>query len=239
MGDRRNLAWPGSYNVRDLGGLPTQVGGTTRFRAVIRSESPGFFDADAWPPMEAYGVRTCVDLRSSWEVEAGPYAPPVAIRRVAAPLEEGLLDDPEFRAMGEDGRLGTALYFAPYVERWPERLAAVLRAIGGAPPGGVLFHCERGRDRTGLVALCLLRLAGVPDDVIVADHLATDARLRERGVALGHVPMDGEDALYLHHETDAETALLALLDGLDVEDLLRSNGTATEEVEQLRCRLTG
>jgi hypothetical protein len=237
MGDRRSLAWPGSYNVRDLGGLPTASGRTTRFGAVIRSESPGFFEPAAWPLVEAHGVRTCVDLRSSWEVEAGPYAPPPPVQRVAAPLEEGLLDDPEFLAMGEDGRLGTALYFRPYLDRWPDRAAAALRAIGAAPPGGVVFHCERGRDRTGLIAILLLRLAGVPDEVIIADHISTDERLREHGLALGHVPLDGEDDLYRGHGTDAEATLTALLADLDVEDLLRTAGADPDETSALRARL--
>lgn len=237
MGDRRDLAWAGSYNVRDLGGLPTTDGRTTRFGVVIRSESPAFFEPTAWAEVEAAGVRTCIDLRSSWEVDAGPYEPPPPIERVAAPLEEGLLDDPGFRAMGEDGRLGTALYFAPYLERWPDRAAAVLRMIGAASPGGVLFHCERGRDRTGLVAILLLHLARVPDEVIVADHVATDDRLRAHGIALGHVPLDGEDELYACHGTDAEETLTMLLDGLDVVDLLRTNGATDDEVAALRLRI--
>lgn len=238
MPHRRDLDWPGSYNVRDLGGLPTLAGGMTQLGRVIRSESPAFFEPTAWARVASYGVRTTVDLRSSWEVEAGPYGPPHPISRVPAPLEEGLLDDPGFRAMGEDGRLGTALYFAPYLERWPARAAAALQTIGSAPPGGVVVHCERGRDRTGLIALLLLALAGVPDDVIVADHVATDQRLRERGVALGHVPLDGEADLYRRYGTDPETVLLTLLDRLDVEDLLRTTGATPTEVAQVRSRLT-
>ena len=94
------------------------------------------------------------------------------------------------------------------------------------------------RRRTGLIALLLLSLVGVPDDVIVADHLATDERLRERGVALGHVPLDGEAELYARHRTDAETVLIALLENLDVEDLLRTTGATAQEVTALRRRLT-
>jgi protein tyrosine/serine phosphatase len=55
----------------------------------------------------------------------------------------------------------------------PERAAAVLDAIATAPPGAVLFHCESGRDRTGLIALLLLAAADVEPEDIVTDYLAS------------------------------------------------------------------
>ena len=36
----RVLTWDGCLNVRDLGGLPTEDGGTTRFGAVVRGDNP-------------------------------------------------------------------------------------------------------------------------------------------------------------------------------------------------------
>lgn len=240
VADERILSWDGSYNVRDLGGLPTHDGGTTRFGAVIRSESPAYLRPRGWEQLTRAGVRTTVDLRSSWEVEAGSYdaALPVVVERCWCPLEEGLLDDPEFASWAADGLLATALPFAPYLARWPDRVATALRAVGDAGPGGALVHCERGRDRTGLIALLLLSLADVPHEVIVADHLLTDQHLVETGVALGHVPLDGEAEVYAARDTDAETVLLALLAEVDVTDLLRTAGATADEVTALRARLT-
>ncbi len=34
----RHLDWPDCYNARDLGGLRTADGGSTRWRAVVRSD---------------------------------------------------------------------------------------------------------------------------------------------------------------------------------------------------------
>lgn len=45
--------------------------------------------------------------------------------------------------------------------------------------GCVLFHCTAGKDRTGLCAMLLLSLAGVPDEVIIADYAASDGYLKE------------------------------------------------------------
>ena len=53
-------------------------------------------------------------------------------------------------------QFGTPLYYGPFVERFPARIEQVLDAIEQARPGGVLFHCVGGRDRTGLVAIAAL-----------------------------------------------------------------------------------
>ena len=53
------------------------------------------------------------------------------------------------------------------------RFAAIAQAIADAPPGGVLIHCEVGKDRTGLMTMLLLDLVGTPADVIAADYALT------------------------------------------------------------------
>lgn len=89
------------------------------------------------------------------------------------------------------------------------------------------------------MALPLLSLAGVPHEVIVADHLLTDAHLVETGIALGHVSLDGEAATYERFGTDPETVLFSLLDQVDVTDLLRSSGATPDEIDRLQARLLG
>lgn len=238
MSGDRELVLAGMYNVRDLGGLPARSRGITRRGVFVRSESPHLLDRFGWAALADHGVRTVVDLRSSWEIEEAPYAPMAEeIAATLAPLEEGLLDHPGFRSLAESGELGCALYFQPFLDRWPDRIAATFRVLADAGPGGVLYHCQRGRDRTGLVTLLLLALAEVPVDVIVADHLRTDELLVERGIALGHVPLDGEAELYAARDTTAEDTLLALLADLDAATYLRDAGLTMDEVEALRARL--
>lgn len=238
MDDERDLRWDGMYNVRDLGGLPTVDGGRTRRGALVRSESLDWLDPPGWAALHAHGVRTCVDLRSAFELGVEPYRSANAdIDVIRAPLEEGLLDDPEFRSWAESGDLSNALYFEPYLRRWPDRLAAVVSVIARAAPGGVLYHCQRGRDRTGLVTMTLLSLVGVPVEIIVDDHLRTDGRLVGEGIALGHVPLDGEAERYAARGTTARATLTRLLTGLDAERLLLDGGLLTEELASVRARL--
>ncbi|TQN32304.1 protein-tyrosine phosphatase [Haloactinospora alba] len=51
----------------------------------------------------------------------------------------------------------------------------IQRAAAG--PGALVFHCSAGKDRTGWGAAVLLRLLGVPTETVVADYLASNARL--------------------------------------------------------------
>ena len=238
MDDERDLAWAGMYNVRDLGGLPTADGGTTRFGAVVRSEGLVRLEPAGWAALEGHGIRTCIDLRSDFELAERPYQAGVSgVAILSAPWEEGLLDDPEFRDWAESGVLGTALYFAPFLERWPRRTAEVVRAVANAGPGGVLYHCQRGRDRTGLLTMLLLSVVGVPDEVIVADHLRTDDRLIAQGIGLGHVSLDGEAELFASRGTTAEATLFELLAGLNAADYLLDAGLTAKELDAIRKKL--
>jgi hypothetical protein len=49
----------------------------------------------------------------------------------------------------------------------------------------VVFHCGGGKDRTGLLALVLLTLAGAPPEEIIADYLLTYDRLKQRYDEIG------------------------------------------------------
>jgi len=52
-------------------------------------------------------------------------------------------------------QFGTPLYL--HLDRFPARSARVVAAIGTANEGAVLFHCQGGRDRAGLIAMLVLR----------------------------------------------------------------------------------
>ncbi len=159
----RHLEWHDCSNVRDLGGLPTLDGHMTRRRAVSRADSLDRLTRDGWGALEEYGVRTIIDLRNDVEREAEPYTCGLSV--VHVPIEDDT--DGEFIELWRP--FSTPHYYGAALERWPERTVAAVREVARAGPGGVVVHCGRGRDRTGLVAVLLLALAGVhPDDILWA-----------------------------------------------------------------------
>ncbi|HEX2574985.1 MAG TPA: tyrosine-protein phosphatase, partial [Aquihabitans sp.] len=196
-------------------------------------------DDAGWRALRAHGLRTVVDLRSDFERTAAPYAAAGDLAVVETGWEDGLLDDPEFRSWAEDGSLATAWYYRRFLERWPERTAGVVAAVADAAPGGVLVHCVRGRERTGLLVLLLLAVAGVDHGAIVAGFAETDRRL------LGVRPADGPDgteaerALWAGAGTSAAATVAALLDELDVAAYLLAGGCTPDQLDRVRERLVG
>jgi protein-tyrosine phosphatase len=94
---------------------------------------------------------------------------------VNIPLFDGL--DPIDRMAEETGgQFDFGVRYRLARDTCQENMAAVLRTIAQAAPGGVYFHCTAGKDRTGLIAMLLLANAGVQRDVIAAEYGLT-ARL--------------------------------------------------------------
>ena len=60
MTRERVLVWDGCVNVRDLGGLPLEGGGDTRFGAVVRADSLAGLTSRGWQALQDYGVRSLV-----------------------------------------------------------------------------------------------------------------------------------------------------------------------------------
>jgi protein-tyrosine phosphatase len=223
----RRLDWEGCLHARDLGGLRTRDGGSTRRGAVVRADAVDRLSPAGWTALEAHGVRTVVDLRNDDELGPDRAPRPAAVTTVHLPLDA--MHDRAFWDTWQSGpQFGTPLYYPAFLERFPERVAAVVTAVACSAPGGVLVHCGRGRDRTGLISIVLLALAGVAPHDIAADYvLSVDddrepelaAHLRERG-------------------TTAAELVAALAADLDAETYLRDAGVADDDLGALRARLT-
>jgi protein-tyrosine phosphatase len=237
MIDDRHLDWDGCHNVRDLGGLGTADGRETRRGAVVRSDTPDRLTPAGWSALHAYGVRTLVDLRNDSEVRAwNGYRPP-GITVLHTPLDDD--GDTEFWQRWRHV-YGTPLYYRTFLDHKAERCAAAVGAIAQAPPGGVLFHCVAGRDRTGIVALLLLALAGVAPSDIASDYELTAVRLRPLYAKLGQedeAPLI--DRRLQRENTSARQIILSTLAGIDIEAYLLGGGLSKEDLDAVRARLLG
>lgn len=233
----RHLDWRGSRNARDLGGLPVGGGGATARGAIVRSDSLQNLEARGWEEVEAYGIRTVIDLRNETEIGADAAPRPASIKTVNIPLDVTEARD-FWDAWGNGPQFATPLYYGPHLERFPERSAQVVRAIATARPGGVVFHCQGGRDRAGQISMLVLALAGVEPEAIAADYALSDERLRPLYLSRGEEDEAPKIASYLREQgTTASDLIVGLLAELDVEATLLDAGLEPGDVIALRRRL--
>jgi protein-tyrosine phosphatase len=172
----RRLVWDGCVNVRDLGGLPTEDAGETRFRAVVRADNVTLLSDEGWNALVDYGVRRIVDLRHDDEATADP-AHRGGVEVVHAPLVEDRASFVELDGLLAGVTEPVAWRRANYLtllEWFPANFARAVRAVVRDPDGTVLVHCAGGVDRTGLVVGLLLRVAGVPIDAIASDYAESE-----------------------------------------------------------------
>jgi protein-tyrosine phosphatase len=231
------LEWDGVYNVRDLGGHRTAGGQITAHGALIRSDNPARLTPAGWRALRDHGVGTIVDLRDP-EVENGSYQRDAQGLDLVPVSIFGLKDDAFWAPLRDDALLER--FYRRVFELRSEQLIAAVRAIARARPGGVLIHCQVGKDRTGLVAALALGAAGVPTADIVEDYELTAARmpaLYEKWGEVGELKASrGHTGVVFGGQTNAD-ALTTVLTEFDPIDYLRSNGLSAEELAALTRRL--
>ena len=224
--NQRILDWDGCINVRDLGGIPIQNGTMTQRGAIVRSDTPARLTPAGWNSLYDFGIRTIVTLSTQGHEEKElffdlPFTD-IVVRRIA--IED--LSDKEFLYKWAASDLWcTPLYYKDALARWPERHAAAISAIAQAQAGGVLIHCKRGNDRTGIITLLLLSLVGVSSEEIIAEYELS--------------PDPERDEILAREHTSSGEALMVALEGLDAEKYLLSGGVSREELEAVQGRLSG
>jgi len=238
----RHLDWEACYNARDLGGLPIMDGSQTRWQAVIRCDLLNRLTVPGQRALLAYGVRTVIDLRGPKEVAAEPSSfvntDSATLTYLHLPLEKYY---PHVSALISQATTRAEVYCIT-LDHYPDAVAAVLRAIANARPGGVVIHCHSGKDRTGIVTALLLSLAGVERTTIAADYAESQVRLWS--LYEKHVQeVGGEDKLgFWHRPTATAEMMYATLTHLDtryggVRNYLLAAGLSVAELEQLQKRL--
>ena len=88
-------------------------------------------------------------------------------------------------------------------------------------------HCGIGRDRTGLITILLLALAGADAEEIAADYALSEPR----------VPFGQVGTFYEDRGITPAAVIAELLAELDVEAYLRAAGVGDDDLRALRERL--
>jgi protein tyrosine/serine phosphatase len=253
----------GVANMRDVGGLPTTDGGVVATGRLLRSDNlQDLTDADVERLVESIGVTDIVDLRSNVEVHIeGPG--PLQVRELATHHRHSLFRDDEDEIRAEDALVLPwstsarrkrpepvlrdddywASHYLGYLADRPDSVLGALQVIAEAR-GATVVHCAAGKDRTGTVVGLALSVAGVADDDVVDDYVATGERIDAIVARLRKRPAYEEalrDQPRSHHLPRPETMrrILTVLREQHggAAGWLLENGWGADDVKRLRRRL--
>ncbi|GLB34077.1 putative tyrosine phosphatase [Lyophyllum shimeji] len=172
----------GVINVRDLGSYPTDsgLGEITRPRFLFRSAELSSITERGEQQLKALGVTKVFDLRSDTEIlkynSPQPQIDGVEITR--APVFQTEDYSPEMMAkryqLYASGKTEAFMeLYSQILDHGGPAFGTILRHLRDNPEVGCLFHCTAGKDRTGIIAAILLKLAGVDNDAIAEDYALT------------------------------------------------------------------
>ncbi|MBT2452680.1 tyrosine-protein phosphatase [Streptomyces sp. ISL-43] len=169
----RHIEFERLHNFRDLGGYRTADGATVAWGALYRADSLGKLSGADWDRFLELGVRTVIDLRYPWEIEAkGRIPEPERFTYANLSIEHRPYDQAEIDPDLDPWRF-LADRFAEVAEDGAEEIRQAIELLAEGP-GPAVFHCTSGKDRTGLIAALVLTLLGVDDEQILADFALTE-----------------------------------------------------------------
>lgn len=161
----------GVYNIRDLGGIAAEGGGTVRRGLLFRSdELSGLTEADSYR-LGSLGIKTVVDFRSKSEI-----ARTKSRRLKQARTLELNIDCGDSRAILHSIGNGDGTQVMKDVNRSlvhdnSQIFRAFFSLIADRDNLPLLFHCTAGKDRTGFAAAMFLSALGVSREDIFRDYM--------------------------------------------------------------------
>lgn len=160
-------------NCRELGGYATVNGEQTAWHTFLRSSDLTHMTVEDITFLEQYGVKHVIDLRSEEELlqMPNPFATTPFVNYYHIPLIEGKVSN---LALAQTTFTMGHMYTQMLKES--PGIAKVLMAMA-QQEGVTLFHCSAGKDRTGVIAMLLLALAGVDKKDIISNYEVTYSNL--------------------------------------------------------------
>lgn len=234
------LSLEGTWNTRDLGGYETAGGRLTASRRFLRSDSLDAATARDLNELIHYGVRCVVDLRTPAETARRPSPfsssayPQVSYHQIP------LLDQVQSADFAGTFPASMGKLYCDLLKNSASSLSHALRVLMDAD-GCALFNCAAGKDRTGVLAMLLLKNAGVSDETILADYAVSENNMREvsrREIKkLRENGVDVPDHVFAADPDNMRMALDFLRESGGVQRYLKSAGFSQRETEVLRERL--
>lgn len=150
-----------------------------------------------------HGITTIIDLRGPRELERHP-----------CPLKDNAHFIYHNLPVTGHNAMPTSTEDVPrsYIVMADAQMTRILDIISRAP-GGVIYFCTAGKDRTGVVSALLQHQAGLTREAIVDDYVLSGENLRERLNVYGSLHPEIDPAIY----TPQRVYMEAFLDWVEAQ----------------------
>jgi protein-tyrosine phosphatase len=182
--NKRRLNFSGVKNFRDLGGYKANDGRTVVWGRLYRSDQLQKLTDSDLKHLEALTLDRIIDFRAEHEKEDAPDRIPSNsdIQIVEIPILDSstqIWRDSRDQFIKDNLRNIDAVKFMietniELATRFTPQMRQFIHELFSANGRPVLFHCAAGKDRTGYAAAILLRIFGVPLEVVMEDYLLSN-----------------------------------------------------------------
>lgn len=230
------LKLDGAENIRELGGYRTQFGGKTKEKVYLRSDRTNKLTNNDMEKLIDYGVTMVVDLRSEIETEKNPsvFSNIEGINYKNIPMLDG------FASMVKGVELPSSMFelYKDLLDNGKNNFRNIFKGFL-ENEGVTLFNCTAGKDRTGVVSMLILQLAGVADETIIKDYGESEKNLTDfikkqkiffKSIKEVEVP---EYFLYSKEEDMRKTLDYLYKNYQDTRNYLKESGLTEKELDRL------
>lgn len=243
----RILTVDGAINFRDIGGYRTADGHRVRTGLIYRSGALGNLSPAGLEQLGNLGIKLVCDLRSKEEQVDAPdklpqepapeylHLPLLAAENRRERISALFLNRSKFAAMMPD------MYTRVIIDGNAHLYGEILRRLANPDNLPTIIHCTAGKDRTGIAAMLILSLLGVPEDVILADYSLSNLYYNSfvefgqhaiKSIAWTGVRAEDLQPLFVSNPTTLKTAIdHILLKYGSVENYLRSAAGVNNELQ--------
>lgn len=220
-------------NTRDLGGFPAADGKKIRSGKLIRSGRLYKIPPSTVKALEDMGVSTIVDMRIERERMEYPCVIVPGARHINLPLvcaaTTGITSEKSMAStmLKESKRIksefGTAdnymksvyemILFTPESQKSLKEFLDLVRDEEST----ILWHCNAGKDRTGISSMLLEHLLGVDEELIIQDYCISQKyfqpamrRAQRLGLVIAPIPLQFKRILYALMDAKPEYIISAI-----------------------------
>ncbi|BFL72175.1 MULTISPECIES: tyrosine-protein phosphatase [Anaerococcus] len=165
-------------NARELGGVPTMDGKVIKWNKFLRTATLDDISLEEIKILKDYGVESVIDLRREGEIPFDSESHKnikenFNFNHISLAPNEEFTKEQIRQIMDREVSVGAT--YRNLIDNFP-KIRQIMDVFANTN-GITLFHCQEGKDRTGIVSMILMGIANVGRADIIADYEISSAYL--------------------------------------------------------------